>query len=183
MRFSKSTNRGPTKTGCVCESTKPGRTTLPVQSISVTFFRFFLSQGSRRASLVVPTETIFPPMHRTAPWWMMPSSLRLEARRGPGVADDDRKVSSSPTLMSSRASGLRTHFLTTPCLCDSVVSVHECIIGTFTFFFFAKSCAAEYPASAWRMIPMPGSVVSTRSMRLAMASVPSATVTCPACSE
>ena len=77
MRFSKSTSRGLTKTGWVWESTKPGRTTLPAQSISVTFLRFFFSQGSRRASLVVPTETIFPPTQSTAPSSMMPSSFEV----------------------------------------------------------------------------------------------------------
>ncbi len=60
MRFSKSTSRGLTNTGCVCESTKPGRTTLPAQSISRTFLRFFFSQGSRRASLVVADRNNLP---------------------------------------------------------------------------------------------------------------------------
>src|SRR5881227_1260358 len=47
MRFSKSTSRGFTKTGCVCESTKPGKTTWPPQSISIIFFRF-LDPGIRQ---------------------------------------------------------------------------------------------------------------------------------------
>ncbi len=45
MRFSKSTSRGLTKTGCVCESTNPGRTTLPAQSISVTLLAILLQPG------------------------------------------------------------------------------------------------------------------------------------------
>jgi hypothetical protein len=98
MRFSKSTSRGLTKTGWVCESTKPGRTTLPEQSISVTLLRFFLSQGSRSASFVVPTETTFPPQHKTAPSSMMPSSFRSEPRRGPGLPEADRSVRSWPIL-------------------------------------------------------------------------------------
>jgi hypothetical protein len=61
-----------------------------------------------------------------------------------------------------------------------VVRLADQFIGIFTDLFFAKSLASIYPASTWRMMPMPGSVVKTRSMRLAMASVPSATVTCPA---
>src|SRR5271166_1887160 len=62
-------------------------------------------------------------------------------------------------------------------------AAHNVIIGTLTPVLLANSFASSYPASAWRMMPMPGSVVSTRSMRLAISSVPSATVTCPACSE
>ena len=45
MRFSKSTSRGVTKTGCVCESTNPGRTTLPAQSISVICLAVLLQPG------------------------------------------------------------------------------------------------------------------------------------------
>src|SRR5579864_9300394 len=67
IRFSKSTRRGLTNTGWVCESTNPGVTTLQAQSISVSFLRFFLIQGSRSASFVGPTETILPPMQSTAP--------------------------------------------------------------------------------------------------------------------
>ena len=37
-----------------------------------------------------------------------------------------------------------------------------------------------FPASTWRMIPIPGSLVSTRSILLAARSVPSATQTWPA---
>ena len=44
----------------------------------------------------------------------------------------------------------------------------------------AASIASGYPASAWRMTPVPGSVVSTRRSRRAAASVPSATTTMPA---
>jgi len=66
----------------VCESTNPGSTTLPVQSTSITFLRFSFSHGSRRASFVVPTETIFPPRHKIAPSSMMPSFLSSKPRRG-----------------------------------------------------------------------------------------------------
>src|SRR5580693_7402755 len=106
MRFSKSTSRGLTKTGWVCESTKPGRTTFPAQSISRTFLRFFFSQGSRSASLVVPTETIFPPRHKTAPFSIMPGSLRSEARRGPGLPEADCSVRSWPMLASNSGGGI-----------------------------------------------------------------------------
>src|SRR6202167_4376759 len=108
MRFSKSTSRGLMKTGCVCESTKPGRTTFPAQSISVTFLRFFFSHGSRSASLVVPTETIFPPRHRTAPSSMMPSSLRSEPRRGPGLLEAQRSVTNWPMFAKNSDDSLRT---------------------------------------------------------------------------
>src|SRR5205807_3271643 len=43
--------------------------------------------------------------------------------------------------------------------------------------------ASSYPASACRRMPVAGSLVSTRSSRLAAAGVPSATITWPACSE
>src|SRR4051794_1331494 len=99
MRFSKSTKRGLTNTGCVCESTKPGSTTLPVQSTSVTFLRFFLNHGSRSASLVDPTETAFPPTQRTAPSGMIPSCLRSAPRHG--EVDFHRRVRSCPMLARS----------------------------------------------------------------------------------
>src|SRR3981081_3115970 len=92
--FSKSTSRGDMKTGCVCESTQPGRTTDPAQSTSVTFLRFFLSQGSLKASFVLPTETIFPPTHSTAPSSMMPRVLRSRPRRGPDLPEEDCSVRS-----------------------------------------------------------------------------------------
>ena len=44
----------------------------------------------------------------------------------------------------------------------------------------AVSIARSYPASAWRMTPVPGSAVSTRSSLRSPASVPSATATIPA---
>src|SRR6202049_5009151 len=47
----------------------------------------------------------------------------------------------------------------------------------------ATSCARAYPASACRMTPVPGSLVSTRSSFRAAASVPSATTTMPAWME
>ena len=62
-------------------------------------------------------------------------------------------------------------------------SSHPVIPGTFTPRARATSTASEYPASTCRSTPIPGSEVSTRSMRRAAASVPSATMTCPACSE
>jgi hypothetical protein len=111
MRFSKSTSRGLTNTGCVCESTKPGRTTLPEQSISVILFRFFFSQGSRRASFVVPMETIFPAEQRTAPFSMMRRSLRAGPRRGLS-APEERSVINWLTLTSNKIGGvfLRSKF-------------------------------------------------------------------------
>jgi hypothetical protein len=42
----------------------------------VTLRRFFLSQGSRSASLVLPTETILPPRQSMAASSRMPSSFR-----------------------------------------------------------------------------------------------------------
>src|SRR5947209_6617799 len=47
----------------------------------------------------------------------------------------------------------------------------------------AKSIAREYPASACRRTPMPGSLVRTRSRRRFELSLPSATTTMPACCE
>src|SRR5205085_12455764 len=91
-----------TKTGGVFQSTKPGNTTRPEQSTSCTLLRFLFSQGSRRASLVVPTETIFPLRHRTAPFSIMPRSFRSRPRRGPGLPEDERRVRSWPMLMRRR---------------------------------------------------------------------------------
>src|SRR5439155_16179058 len=112
MRFSKSASRGFTKTGWVCESTKPGRTTCSQQSISIIFFLFFLIQGSERASLVLPTETIFPPATRTAPSLMMPSSLSSDPRRGPGLPDGERRVRNWRILTSSKAAACDLAFWT-----------------------------------------------------------------------
>src|SRR6185437_5487156 len=56
-------------------------------------------------------------------------------------------------------------------------------IGIFTPDFFANSVASAYPASTCRTTPIPGSLVSTRSIRAAISFVPSATVTCPECCE
>jgi len=53
-------------------------------------------------------------------------------------------------------------------------------IGIFTFFDFATFFAISYPASTCLRMPMPGSLVSTRSILFAISFVPSATVTCPA---
>src|SRR5436309_15203384 len=47
----------------------------------------------------------------------------------------------------------------------------------------AAASASGYPASAWRATPRPGSFVRTRSSRRAADGDPSATLTCPACSE
>src|SRR5262249_19713518 len=100
MRFSKSTNRGCTNTGWVCESMKPGRTTWLSQSISSMRLRFFLNQGSRTASFVFPTETIFPPMQSTAASSMMARLPRSGPRRGPGLPE--RRVRSCPIFSNSR---------------------------------------------------------------------------------
>src|SRR5580692_9031383 len=153
MRFSKSTSRGLTKTGCVCESTNPGRTTLPAQSISITFLRFFFSQGSRRASLVLPTETILPPRHKTAPSSILPSSLRSAARRGPGLPEEDRRVRSWPILARSIADSLCTRAperrrarLRHEAAKDSCSHIfHFSDIGTLTPALFANSFASSYP--------------------------------------
>src|SRR5438270_7249857 len=107
MRFSKSTSRGATNAGCVWESTKPGRTTRPAQSISRIFLRFRLSHESRTASFVRPTATIFPPTHNTAASSTMPNSLSSEPRRGPGRSEAERKVRSWPMVASRRACGSR----------------------------------------------------------------------------
>jgi hypothetical protein len=53
--------------------------------------------------------------------------------------------------------------------------------GTWTPFVFAQAIASSYPASACRMTPIPGSLVSTLSSRAAASFVPSATTTIPAC--
>src|SRR5207342_2450657 len=53
-------------------------------------------------------------------------------------------------------------------------------IGSRTPRSFATSIARSYPASACRITPVPGSVVSTRSSLSAARSVPSATQTIPA---
>ncbi len=66
IRFSKSINLGAANTGCVCESTNPGSTTPPPQSISRTSRLRDCSQRSRMASRRVPAETIFPAAHSTA---------------------------------------------------------------------------------------------------------------------
>ena len=87
----------------------------------------------------------------------------------------ERSVRSWPMLTSKSADSLR--------IPASLSDVHGRAIGMRTPVFFANSLASSYPASTCRITPMPGSVVSTRSMRLAIMSVPSATVTCPACSE
>ena len=60
MRFSKSIRRGAVKTGWVWESTNPGRTTLPEQSISSACFAsscFVISVGrSDRSDLFAGNE-------------------------------------------------------------------------------------------------------------------------------
>ena len=53
-------------------------------------------------------------------------------------------------------------------------------IGIRTPRSAATSSARSYPASTWRMTPIPGSLVSTRSIFWAARSVPSATQTWPA---
>ena len=91
-----------TKAGWVCESTNPGNTTLPAQSISRMRLRFFLTQGSRSASFVLPTETIFPPRQSTAPSSMMPMSPSAAPRRGPETLPAD-SVSNCRILTSRSA--------------------------------------------------------------------------------
>src|SRR5581483_7692788 len=53
-------------------------------------------------------------------------------------------------------------------------------LGRSSPWVAACSIASAYPASACRMTPVPGSVVSTRSSRSAASSDPSATTTMPA---
>src|SRR5439155_1137092 len=64
------------------------------------------------------------------------------------------------------------------------VSAHSSVanrcIGRSSSCCAAASSASAYPASAWRRTPVPGSVVSTRSRRSPISSVPSATTTMPA---
>ncbi len=57
---------------------------------------------------------------------------------------------------------------------------HRSRSGIFTPRSRATSCARSYPASTWRITPVPGSVVSTRSSFCAASGVPSATTTIPA---
>ena len=57
------------------------------------------------------------------------------------------------------------------------------IMGRFRPCSRAQSIAIWYPASAWRMTPVPGSFQSTRAMRLLAAAVPSQTITTPECCE
>ena len=71
-------SRGPTKTGWVSESMKPGRTTLPEQSSSSAFL------ATVRNSSVVPTGATVPFSIRTAPSATMPRSHICEPRRGAG---------------------------------------------------------------------------------------------------
>ena len=52
--------------------------------------------------------------------------------------------------------------------------------GILTPRSLAAAMASGYPASAWRMMPVPGSVVSTRRRRASVSTVPSATTTMPA---
>jgi hypothetical protein len=47
-------------------------------------------------------------------------------------------------------------------------------MGSFTRPDFAEASACSYPASAWRRMPIIGSLFSTRERRLAADSVPSA---------
>jgi hypothetical protein len=47
--------------------------------------------------------------------------------------------------------------------------------------FLAVSFAISYPASAWRITPMPGSLRNTRFNLCSASSLPSATITMPAC--
>ena len=64
-----------------------------------------------------------------------------------------------------------------------IVPLIVVIPGIITPLVFAHSIAWSYPASTWRITPVPGSLFRTRSRRLAASSVPSATITTPACIE
>ena len=102
MRFSKSTSRGFTNTGCVCESTKPGSTTLPAQSISVTFLRFFFSHGSRSASLARSNRNNLPADAQNG---AVPDDTEFfEVRPATWRSRRDRRVRSWPML--ARSTGL-----------------------------------------------------------------------------
>ena len=109
-------------------------------------------------------------------------AVRSELSEEAGVhqhPECDVKAAVSLSLRKTTANGATG----VPARPPSTARVDRYLIGTLTPFSLANSFAASYPASAWRIIPIPGSVVSTRSIRFAIASVPSATVTCPACSE
>ena len=56
-------------------------------------------------------------------------------------------------------------------------------IGNFNPCSRALCLASSYPASACRITPVAGSFHSTRAIRFAAASVPSHTITTPACCE
>ena len=58
--------------------------------------------------------------------------------------------------------------------------VDDSIMGMRTCLSRATTSASSYPASTWRMTPMPGSLVSTRASFCAASAVPSATDTWPA---
>ena len=59
---------------------------------------------------------------------------------------------------------------------ESAQSCASCI-GSLRPCVRAAAMASGYPASAWRITPMPGSLFRTRSSRIAARSVPSATMT------
>src|SRR5262245_235076 len=63
-----------------------------------------------------------------------------------------------------------------PCLLDHQTSR----LGRSSLCSLAGAIASAYPASAWRITPVPGSVVSTRSSRSSASAEPSATTTMPA---
>ena len=67
MRFSKSTSRGLTKTGWVCESTNPGRTTLSAQSISSDSFAMLLQPGIAQSILRRADGDNFPAKAQDCP--------------------------------------------------------------------------------------------------------------------
>ncbi len=96
--------------------------------------------------------------------------LRSRSRFGlPALVTDIIRTASQGVRSSRRGIRRRRHCLS-----------RRGIMGRSTPPSRAAAIASGYPASAWRMTPVPGSAVSTRSRRRVAASVPSATTTMPA---
>src|SRR5438105_4756675 len=98
--------------------------------------------------------------------------LRPRHGRDPPVADEQGRgvhgcsaLRAPPVAGKARSSGFRVN------------------PGIWTPRSRATWIASSYPASAWRRTPIAGSLVRTRSSLRAAASVPSATMTWPACNE
>src|SRR6185503_6967586 len=77
LRSSNSSTRVPAKTGCVCASTKPGRTTRPPASI--TFVSVSINCS---ISAIVPTRSIKPSRTTNPPFSTIPSSRNSAPTRG-----------------------------------------------------------------------------------------------------